>query len=829
MSGDFIASSDVTTVTEDTTNSNIEKSLDTEETSKSGLENQNEDNDLKETKNTRTDDVNTKVTNDITNNQVIDASKEVQTFVQNNHELPNDISVNGKQVTMNEFLYLVSQTLINVNKEDYAGVDYLELPEQSINTNNMVSGTLTKNQYLSLCTSIIDFIKTNNIAPDTRGISLGIIQFKSMVYHLATALNTYSTTGKLPDSLNIDDSVFEKSSVTKFSAAGETPIIFTVAQITVASEKVVNYVKKHNKLPNSVTIGKTKVNTAEYLYLVAKLVSNLKKGNTKAITYLKLPKVTDVVSKHVEKRFSTAAYVSTANKILTYIKVYNKAPSAMKTSVGIVDFRVLTYDLAKVAKSYGSNHKLIKSIQVNSTIFIKKPTKFTVAQIGKAGKTIDKYVIKHKKLPKTVKIGKTKVNMAEYLYLASKLTVNIKKNKTGPITYIKMALPSTVVKNVERKLYKSAYVSTAKKIISYMNTKKQAPITVKTKVGIADFNLITYSFVKIARSYKNKHKLPSYVKLYSSQLREDQKEEKVSNASSLTLKEIFTLASKIETSVDDDGYLPEIVSVNNKKVIMADLLDVFAQSVINFNKKVNSISINVKNLKYNNFTSSKSITGDIIKEDYVNLAKSIEDYINKHNKTPNVLDTSIGKMQFRTMLYTLSKLITSYKKNSKLPSSVSVSDSVFIDISKKKYLVATKNCQVNNAKIKNLAKSLTSGLKTNLAKAKKIFNYVRDSVTYSFYFNTRRGALKTLTSKRGNCVDTAHLVVALCRAAKLPARYVHADCTFRSGRVIGHVWAEIYVNGKWLKADGTSNYNTLGKIVNWHKGVYHGRYISLPF
>ena len=75
----------------------------------------------------------------------------------------------------------------------------------------------------------------------------------------------------------------------------------------------------------------------------------------------------------------------------------------------------------------------------------------------------------------------------------------------------------------------------------------------------------------------------------------------------------------------------------------------------------------------------------------------------------------------------------------------------------------------------------------------------------------------------------AHLVVALSRAAKLPARYVHADCTFRSGRRIGHVWAEIYIDGKWVKADATSNYNTLGKIVNWHNGAYHGRHISLPF
>ena len=43
--------------------------------------------------------------------------------------------------------------------------------------------------------------------------------------------------------------LFEKPTNT-FSAAGETPIIFTVAQITAASKKIVNYVKKNKKLPN---------------------------------------------------------------------------------------------------------------------------------------------------------------------------------------------------------------------------------------------------------------------------------------------------------------------------------------------------------------------------------------------------------------------------------------------------------------------------------------------------------------------------------------------------------------------------------------------------
>lgn len=828
LSTDSIASTEVTTVTESSTNSYVEESIDTEETSKSGLEYKNENDNSKETK-SRTDDVdNKKATKDVANNQVIDASKEVQTFVQNNHELPNDISVNGKQVTMNEFLYLVSQTLINVNKEDYTGVDYLELPDQSINMNIKVSGTLTKNQYLSLCASIVDFIKTNNAVPDTRGSSLGIIQFKSMVYHLATALNIYSTVGQLPDSLNFDDSVFEKPT-NAFSAAGETPIIFTSAQITAASKKIVNYVKKNKKLPNSVTIGKTKVNMAEYLYLVSKLVSNLNKGSTKSITYVKLSAVTNITTKSINKKFSKAKYLAVVNKILSYIKTNKKVPISIKTKAGTLDFRVLVYDLSKVVKSYNTNHVLPNSIKVTNTVFKKKKTtkSFTLAQIGKAGKTVKKYVEKHEKLPKTVTIGKTKVNMAEYLYLASKLAINVHKHKNGSISYRSISKISNVtIKSINKKISKSAYISVANKILSYIKSNNNVPLSIKTKVGTVDFNVLTYNFAKIANSYKTKHKLPSYVKLSSSKFKDASPK---SNTDSLTLSEIYDAATQFSKIVDEDGILPDKITINKKKLIMADLLDIFAKTLIKLNNKENITDIEVRKLNYTNFSSSNSVSGDIKKEDYLKLAKDIENYISAKNKAPNLLDTSLGKIQFRTMLYTLSKAINSYENKSKLPSSVSVSDSVFVDASKKKYLVATKNCQVKNKKIKNLAKSLVSGLKSNWDKAKKIFNYVRNKVTYSFYFNTKRGALKTLSSKRGNCVDMAHLVVALSRAAKLPARYVHADCTFRSGRRIGHVWAEIYIDGKWVKADATSNYNTLGKIVNWHNGAYHGRHISLPF
>ena len=119
---------------------------------------------------------------------------------------------------------------------------------------------------------------------------------------------------------------------------------------------------------------------------------------------------------------------------------------------------------------------------------------------------------------------------------------------------------------------------------------------------------------------------------------------------------------------------------------------------------------------------------------------------------------------------------------------------------------------------------------TTLEKAKNIFNWVRDYVSYSFYYNTKRGAIGTLNSRMGNCVDLSHLMVALSRAAGIPARYVHADCKFSSGWY-GHVWAQLYVNGKWISADASNNINDFGVIRNWNtkNSILKGVYSSLPF
>lgn len=149
----------------------------------------------------------------------------------------------------------------------------------------------------------------------------------------------------------------------------------------------------------------------------------------------------------------------------------------------------------------------------------------------------------------------------------------------------------------------------------------------------------------------------------------------------------------------------------------------------------------------------------------------------------------------------------------------------------KAYLKSSSHCKVGNAKIKSLVKSLTKGLTNKVDKAKAIFNYVRDTLGYSYYYDTKYGSTGTLKAKKGNCVDHSHLLVAMFRTAGFHARYVHGKCHFKSGEHTGHVWTQVKIGKTWVCADAVSYRNSLGKINNWYTNSYkvHATYSSLPF
>ena len=307
------------------------------------------------------------------------------------------------------------------------------------------------------------------------------------------------------------------------------------------------------------------------------------------------------------------------------------------------------------------------------------------------------------------------------------------------------------------------------------------------------------------------------------------------NSSIFSLSAIESAASSLKSFIETNHRLPNYVTVNSQQLKVSEFLYLMANGILNLNSGKTS-GVQQKTLSSDPASSGSTLSGNLYQSSYVSLAQSIVNYINTNNAAPGSVSTSLGNMQFKTMVYSLAKILNFQSLNNRLPSYVTIDDTVYQNTSSSnssysQYLQPTKNCQSTDTTIKALASSLTSGLTSTLAKATAIFNWVRDNTSYSFYYNTKYGAVNTLKAKTGNCVDLSHLLVALSRASGIAAKYVHADATFTSGNVYGHVWAEFLIDGKWVKADASSNSNSLGKITNWNTATakLKGTYAELPF
>lgn len=105
--------------------------------------------------------------------------------------------------------------------------------------------------------------------------------------------------------------------------------------------------------------------------------------------------------------------------------------------------------------------------------------------------------------------------------------------------------------------------------------------------------------------------------------------------------------------------------------------------------------------------------------------------------------------------------------------------------------------------------------------AEAVFDFVKREIKLSFsYF---KGAVKTLKSGRGTCIDKVSLFIALCRAGGLPARYQLYSTALAEpiynfmaktdsaatrlynaiGYAPGHGSAEVQIDGKWIMSDVT--------------------------
>ena len=330
--------------------------------------------------------------------------------------------------------------------------------------------------------------------------------------------------------------------------------------------------------------------------------------------------------------------------------------------------------------------------------------------------------------------------------------------------------------------------------------------------------------------------------------------------SKLSQTSIIEASFFVISYVSKNGKLPDSVEISGYRFSMPEYLYLASKTIQLQSNKNNSL-IKVKyNVKDPKKPVGTNIKMEISSNTFHNFASRVASFITKHSTAPNFLNSGSSKIQYQTLIYFFAEALAwskyygnslpnslsfNVKKTSQLnkymPKNTIVSKSKTVSSKKinidyegeplEEYLTSSNNCPVDDKAIKSLANQITKKYNSTLDKAKAIFNWVKNNIAYSFYYNTKFGPIKTIDKKIGNCVDQTHLIVALSRASGIASRYVHGKCNFISGNTYGHVWAQVKVGNTWYAADSTSSKNSFGVINNWNTNSYvlNGIYTSLSF
>jgi hypothetical protein len=135
-----------------------------------------------------------------------------------------------------------------------------------------------------------------------------------------------------------------------------------------------------------------------------------------------------------------------------------------------------------------------------------------------------------------------------------------------------------------------------------------------------------------------------------------------------------------------------------------------------------------------------------------------------------------------------------------------------------KFMEPTSYVDCDAEPVKEKSRALVQGIPTQRDKAVKIFYAVRDGVKYTIYgkrsLPEHFRASFVLSAGEGYCVQKAILLVALARAASIPARLrlasirshlVPKELLEKRGSDVFpyHGYTDLYIEGSWVKAAPT--------------------------
>jgi transglutaminase-like putative cysteine protease len=130
------------------------------------------------------------------------------------------------------------------------------------------------------------------------------------------------------------------------------------------------------------------------------------------------------------------------------------------------------------------------------------------------------------------------------------------------------------------------------------------------------------------------------------------------------------------------------------------------------------------------------------------------------------------------------------------------------------YLFPSRYCQSDQ--LRKLANAEFGALQPGFWRVRAIANWVQQRTKFvSGSSNATTSAVDTLAEQAGVCRDFAHLMVALCRAINIPARFA-TSISYGSDPIYGptdfHAYVEVFLGGRWYLFDPSGMILPMGLV-----------------
>ena len=148
----------------------------------------------------------------VSQEDVVKSSKSLYNYINTNKKLPENINVKNNTYSTEEFMYLMSKTIINKKNNVKSDIAIKKnIKKTGATSGSNIKGTLDYKNVYTYSKNIVQYIDKNNKAPKSIKTKLGTMQYETILFTWSRFLSKTNNKGQLPSKVSI--SISKKSPI----------------------------------------------------------------------------------------------------------------------------------------------------------------------------------------------------------------------------------------------------------------------------------------------------------------------------------------------------------------------------------------------------------------------------------------------------------------------------------------------------------------------------------------------------------------------------------------------------------------------------------------